>query len=166
MDCCSGRRPKVLNSAIRMAMSCRNGLGVSKIRKALDWTGGPDGMIANRSLSNSWIRRQQMMDGSQLSTPRQSWRDILKDARDELVGRYRGRSNETERVTSEVALPGRVQHLIGPRAANSEAVLRSNATCLFVFPSAPRVENLVRQSQSRSQPSKCRSCLRVPLDLA
>ena len=43
-----------------------------------------------------------MMDGSQLSTPRQSWRDAQNDVRDELVGRYRGRSNEAERVTSEV----------------------------------------------------------------
>ena len=42
------------------------------------------------------------MDGDQRSTPRQSWRDVQNDVRDELVGRYRGRSNEAERVTSEV----------------------------------------------------------------
>ena len=38
------------------------------------------------------------LSGRQLSTPRQSWRDVQTDVRDELVGR----SNEAERVTSEV----------------------------------------------------------------
>ena len=37
------------------------------------------------------------LSGRQLSTPRQSWRDVQTDVRDELVGR----SNEAERVTSE-----------------------------------------------------------------